>query len=110
MDIRDFVLSQYLLQQTLHVRFFSGATTRMPRIDSWPSLTFYRRIFPIAQLRIVLLVMAAIVLCFTFTFVMIVIFQWFKPPTHMRSQALIGVEVYRFTRSGICNIGLQHTA
>ena len=38
-------------------------------------LAFYRRIFPIQQLRIVLLIATAVVTCFTFTNLIVVIFQ-----------------------------------
>ena len=38
-------------------------------------LAFYRRIFPIQQFRVVLLITTAVVICFTFTCMMIVIFQ-----------------------------------
>ena len=38
-------------------------------------LAFYRRIFPIQQLRLVLLIVTAIVTCFTFTNLIVVIFQ-----------------------------------
>ena len=41
------------------------------------SLAFYRRIFPIAQLRMVLIGVTAVVLCFTVSFLFIVIFQWY---------------------------------
>ncbi|KAF6235933.1 hypothetical protein HO173_006129 [Letharia columbiana] len=59
--------------QTLWVfELFFGLTICFNKLSI---LAFYRRIFPIAQLRIVLLIMTAVVLCFTVTFVMIVIFQ-----------------------------------
>ena len=38
-------------------------------------LVFYRRIFPIQQLRVVLLISTAIVICFTFTNLIVIIFQ-----------------------------------
>lgn len=57
-----------------------------------------RRIFPIAQLRLVLLITTAAVLCFTFTCLMIVIFQWYVSACIVTdiSDASISVPVHTF--------------
>lgn len=45
-------------------------------------LAFYRRIFPIKQLRIVLIVVTGIVICFTFTCVMVVSPRLLRATSH----------------------------
>lgn len=49
---------------------------QMESTDSVSSLAFYRRIFPVQQLKLLLLIATGIVLCYLVGSVLTAIFQW----------------------------------